>query len=343
MRCDEFYEKWRRCGNFCEKHPDTAREIEEMLDFIDEINEREDLSGGAKAAFAATSARAIRPIIREKDTEVRDRAIEKCAATIKDKEKRTGKKSAKMTEKQVTKVIEDIKKADKMSKIQKDIAAQIDDYPTRPHIDCASCYDWIPLQPDCDLLITDPPYATDVEDINAFANNWLLKALSKVKSTGRAYVFIGAYPDELGAYLMVAKQSDLLLANVLVWTYRNTLGPSPTYDYKLNWQAILYFRGKDAPPLNAPIMTEQFSVQDINAPDGRFGEGRYHKWQKPDELAERLIRHSTSTGDVVMDCFAGTGTFVLAAAKLGRCPIACESDKDMLLIAKNRGCDVNGG
>ncbi len=35
-------------------------------------------------------------------------------------------------------------------------------------------------------------------------------------------------------------------------------------------------------------MTEQFSVQDINAPDGRLGD-RFHAWQKPDELAERVI------------------------------------------------------
>jgi len=39
--------------------------------------------------------------------------------------------------------------------------------------------DWLPTQPDCDLLLTDPPYSTDVDDITAFANNWLPIALAR--------------------------------------------------------------------------------------------------------------------------------------------------------------------
>jgi hypothetical protein len=197
--------------------------------------------------------------------------------------------------------------------------------------------DWLPEQPVCDLLLTDPPYSTDVEDIHAFASAWLPHALAKVKRTGRAYVCVGAYPDELAAYLTVQPPADLVLAQVLVWTYRNTLGPSPSHDYKLNWQAILYYRGKDARPLDSPEMTEQFSVQDINAPDGRHGD-RWHAWQKPDELAERFVRHSTAPGDLVLDPFAGTGTFLLAAARLGRIARGCEPDTDMLATAEERGC-----
>lgn len=45
-----------------------------------------------------------------------------------------------------------------------------------------------------DLLLTDPPYSTDVEDIEAFAAERLPLALAKVKPTGRAYICIGAYP-----------------------------------------------------------------------------------------------------------------------------------------------------
>lgn len=31
MRCDDFYAKWKRCGNFCEKNPSTAARIEAYL------------------------------------------------------------------------------------------------------------------------------------------------------------------------------------------------------------------------------------------------------------------------------------------------------------------------
>lgn len=192
------------------------------------------------------------------------------------------------------------------------------------------------------LLLTDPPYSTDVDDVWAFARDWLPLALSRLRPTGRAYVCIGAYPSEIHAYLDAAvgmTGTRFKLVQILVWAYRNTLGPAPAADYKLNWQAILYFRGPDAANLNCPLMVEQFSVQDIAAPDGRRGD-RYHAWQKPDDLAERFIRHSSAPGDVVIDPFAGTGTFLAAAARLGRVGLGCEVDADMLELCRARGIEV---
>jgi hypothetical protein len=222
---------------------------------------------------------------------------------------------------------------------QEQVEEQAQAAPTRPCIVLADFQDWLPDQQPCDLLLTDPPYSTDVDEIETFAASWLPVALSKVKETGRAYVCIGAYPRELKAYLNVAVPDHLHLLNVLVWTYKNTLGPSPTYAYKQNWQAILYFAGVCAPRLDCSIMNEQFSVQEINAPDGRVG-NHYHAWQKPDDLAERLIRHSTKAGDIVLDCFSGTGTFLLAAHRLGRVALGCEYSATMLEIASRRGCEV---
>ncbi len=201
----------------------------------------------------------------------------------------------------------------------------------------ASWEQWLASQPPCDLLLTDPPYSTAIEDIEAFAQTWLPLALSKVKATGRAYVCIGAYPREIQAYLQV--QACLPVQQLLVWEYRNTLGPKPSHTYKQNWQAILYFYGPDAPPLDCPLLTEQFSVQEISAPDGRLG-NRYDAWQKPDRLAEQLIRHSTRPGDRVYDLFCGTGTFVLAAQRLGRLGLGCDISEEMLAKAEKRGCFI---
>jgi len=63
------------------------------------------------------------------------------------------------------------------------------------------------------------------------------------------------------------------------------------------------------------VMMEQMSIQEFNAPDGRFGE-RHHTWGKPMDLAERLIMHSTKKCDLVIDPFAGTGSFLLAGLNL---------------------------
>ncbi len=84
-------------------------------------------------------------------------------------------------------------------------------------------------------------------------------------------------------------------------------------------------------------MIEQFTVQNISAPDGRQGD-RYHEWQKPLELAERFIRHSTEEEQLILDPFVGTGTFILAANKLGRVGKGCDIDKVALDIAIKRGC-----
>jgi hypothetical protein len=120
-------------------------------------------------------------------------------------------------------------------------------------------------------------------------------------------------------------------------TVLKAAGNNPKDRYKLKWQAILFYRGQDAPALDCPLTAEQWAVMEMNAPDGRLG-NRYHAWQKPMELAERLIRHSTQPGDLVYDPFACTGTFLLAAAKLGRFAKGAELKPEHAAIAIERGC-----
>lgn len=229
--------------------------------------------------------------------------------------------------------------------------------PALPYsIECADAVEWLAdMDPDsADLLLTDPPYSTEldegirlggetIDDITHFVENWLQLAISRLKPTGRAYVFVGAYPDELAAYLLEAYrfawQLGWAVDPPLVWTYRNVLGPSPTHKYKLNWQAVIHLRGPDARPLDCPEMVEQFTVHDVAAPDGRH-DGRMHKWEKPVELASRFVRHATQPGELVIDPFCGTGALVLGAVNVGRRCMACDRDPEMLELAKQRGLEV---
>ena len=213
-----------------------------------------------------------------------------------------------------------------------------------PVITIVDCKEYLATFEDnsIDLLITDPPYMTDVDDIEAFAQSWLPLALQKVKPDGRAYICIGAYPKEVQAYFAILLNQDkFILDNPLIWTYRNTLGQTPKMKYNLNYQMVLHLYSKASAELDTTITKEMFSVQDINAPDGRQG-NRLHTWQKPDELAKRLVRHSTKEDDIVVDCFACTGTFLLAAAAMGRKALGCELNAENAAIAKQRGCDVKG-
>jgi DNA modification methylase len=213
-----------------------------------------------------------------------------------------------------------------------------------PEIHCIDAVSYLKTFEDntIDLLITDPPYTTDVKDIKSFTKEWIEIALMKVKQNGRLYICSGAYPDEIQAFIDVLMNQDkFIVDNPLIWTYRNTLGITPKMKYNLNYQLIWHLYSNDSPELDTSITNEMFSVQDINAPDGRLG-NRLHTWQKPDELANRLIRHGSKKGDTVVDCFACTGTFLIAAAKFDRIAKGCDISEENLKIAKQRGCTIIG-
>ncbi len=206
--------------------------------------------------------------------------------------------------------------------------------PTITQADAVQWLDSIPEQ-SVDLLLTDPPYMTDVDDVASFASGWLPLALSRVSKTGRAYVFVGSYPQELAAYLTV-DTGELKMLDVLVWSYTNTLGPKPGRTYIRNWQAVLHLAGGDAPNLRTEVLLEQVAAHEVPHP-ARM-EGRLHQWQKPQSLAEMFVRHSTKPGNSVIDPFAGTGTMLIAAGAVGRLASGCDSDESMIEISKKRGC-----
>ena len=214
-----------------------------------------------------------------------------------------------------------------------------------PQIFKSDCIEYLKTFDDnsIDLLLTDPPYSTDIDDIQGFAQSWVPVALDKVKASGRAFICIGAYPKELQAYLnvLLLSQDKFIVDNPLIWTYRNTLGQTPKMKYNLNYQVILHLYSDKSAPLDTSVTGEMFSVQDINAPDGRQGD-RLHTWQKPIELGLRLVKHTTSTGDLVVDPFCCTGTFLLAAARLGREATGCDIDVHHLEIARESGCVLAG-
>jgi DNA modification methylase len=51
-----------------------------------------------------------------------------------------------------------------------------------------------------------------------------------------------------------------------------------------------------------------------------------HPTEKPDWLAMRAIRNSTDRGEIVVDCFAGSGSTMAAAEKTGRRAFMIEMD-----------------
>jgi DNA modification methylase len=63
---------------------------------------------------------------------------------------------------------------------------------------------------------------------------------------------------------------------------------------------------------------------DINAVNSQAREDSGYPTQKPEALLERILTMSSEEGQLVLDCFAGSGTTALVAEKLGRRWVACD-------------------
>jgi hypothetical protein len=65
---------------------DTASKIDKYLDFMEEIENRADMGEQTKKQICGISADALRPLIDEQDTEIRDIAIQKISEDVKGKQ-----------------------------------------------------------------------------------------------------------------------------------------------------------------------------------------------------------------------------------------------------------------
>lgn len=64
--------------------------------------------------------------------------------------------------------------------------------------------------------------------------------------------------------------------------------------------------------------------------------------QKPEALLERIIKASSNEGDLVLDCFCGSGTTAAVAEKLGRRWITCDLGRFAIHTARKRLLSISG-
>lgn len=124
--------------------------------------------------------------------------------------------------------------------------------------------------------------------------------------------------------------------NELVWCKTN-----PTPATNGNWlpdiEYCLVFKGNNAPRYNDGYeLKSKWYISPINKRDKELYK---HPTIKPLDLVKRHIQHSTNEGDVVLDCFMGSGTTGVACKELNRDFIGIELDKEYYDIAVKR---ING-
>ena len=71
-------------------------------------------------------------------------------------------------------------------------------------------------------------------------------------------------------------------------------------------------------------------------------ERRGYPTQKPEALLERVIKASSNEGDLVLDFFAGSGTTLAVAERLGRRWIGCDLSRYAIQVARKRMLDIDG-
>ena len=101
----------------------------------------------------------------------------------------------------------------------------------------------------------------------------------------------------------------------------------------------LCIKGKDAPRYNDGYeLKSKWYISPKNKEDR---DNYNHPTIKPLELVKRHILHSTQENDLVLDCFAGSGTTLKACQETNRRYIGFEINEEYYKIAKDRLNNIN--
>lgn len=221
-----------------------------------------------------------------------------------------------------------------------------------------------------DLVFADPPYNIgyeyhDYEDRLPYdryvdwSEQWIAACARVLSPTGSIYIAIG---DEYAAEVrMILRKLGLELRNWIVWHY--TFGQNCRQRFNRSHCHIFYavkdpkqftFNTKD-PKLRVKS-ARQLQYNDKRAnPKGKLPDDTWtfsrvcgtfkervgwHPCQMPEELLERVIRASSSPGDLVMDPFVGSGTTCAVAQRLGRDYTGAELSAEYVRRAQQRLIEV---
>lgn len=183
-------------------------------------------------------------------------------------------------------------------------------------------------------IITDPPYfcgmthdgshpqTADLEICRPFFIE-LLKEFDRVLTDdGVVYWFCDwrSYPWYYGCF-----QQTLSVNNMIVWS-KIGVGPG-MFNYRANHELIIFFAKKNLRTINQSNV-----ISEKRCPQNK----KIHPTQKPLNLIEKLIIDSTQEGDIVLDCFMGSGTTAVAALNTNRKFIGFEIQEKYVDIANQR-------
>lgn len=183
-------------------------------------------------------------------------------------------------------------------------------------------------------------------DYAAFTLEWLSEIKRVVRPNGNILVF-GSYHNiyQVGVTL---ERLDLKINNSIIWYKRNAFpnitgrmlcesteqivwAVNGSKKKATNWT----FNYEDLKTLtdNGKQMRNMWDIPMTPSSERKFGK---HPSQKPLRLSERLVRGFSNPGDLIIDPFLGSGSFLVAAQSLGRDFLGFERETEYASLARQR-------
>lgn len=209
-------------------------------------------------------------------------------------------------------------------------------------------YELIKQIPDksIDLVVMDPPYEIEggggggafgrenrsyheeVSDkLNYGIKNEILVELERVMKITNIYIFCNK--NQILQYLDFYKNKNI---DLLVWHKTNPI-PTVNNKYLSDLEYIIFARGPGAYFNNTYETSSKLFSTPINKTDKELYE---HATIKPQWIVETLIKNSSKEGDIVLDCFSGSGTTCAAAKTLGRGYLGFEIEERWYKVSVDR-------
>lgn len=136
--------------------------------------------------------------------------------------------------------------------------------------------------------------------------DWLPDVYRVLKDDSHCYIMINA--RNLMELQQEAEKVGFKFQNLIVWNKGNS---TPNRYYLNSYELILMLRKGKAKNINNMGTKNILDVKNIIGT-------KNHPTEKPVELMEILIENSSNKNDLILDCFAGTGSTIIAAINTGR-------------------------
>lgn len=196
-----------------------------------------------------------------------------------------------------------------------------------------------------DLVLTDPPYnlarnsnfktmgraGLDFGDWDKNADILsYIKEIPRILKRNGSFVTFSAW-ENLGDIKREAEKHGLIAKEMITFEKTNPMPRNRDRRYVTDYECAIWFV--------KPNGKWTFNRQEKTYQRPRFKcsiDKGLHSTQKPLKLMEEIIKIHSNPGDMILDCFAGSGTTALAAKNLNRSFIAIELDKDYFNTMKER-------